>query len=131
MNSLLGRYLNKTIRLSIPILFPDGRPCVAALLAIEPAGVWLESDTLREAVDLHESTRIFIPFAQIAYIVEETRHHERAEPGRAHPERPDHPEAPHHPQKAHPDKPPTKEEPASPAKPKRPGHGGAPRSKHR
>ena len=91
MITLLGHYLNKTVVVSIPILFPDGPACVGTLVSIEPAGIWLESDALTRTVhpDMEqppESTRVFIPFAQIAYIVkglgEETlrdpQHHDRA-----------------------------------------------------
>ena len=122
MSSLLGRYVNKTLRLSIPILFPDGPPCVAKLLAVEPAGVWLESEALTQAIALSpaESARVFIPFAQIAFIVEELRRTATAHANRAHPA----------------DKVTvartgaTGDEP-TPPKTKRPGHRSAPHNKHR
>ena len=106
MSFTLGRYVNKTVRVSIPVLFPEGPHCVVELLAVEPIGVWLEGEALLHAVyprNPPESTRVFIPFAQIAYIVEDTS--------------PPEPVA-------------GEKEEATPPKPKRPGHRGAVRHKH-
>ena len=112
MSSILGRYINKTVRLGIPALFPEGPPCVAELLAVDSAGVWLESEGLTHAVYPHnppESARVFIPFAQIAYILEEILESERS---------------------ASPADQETPKEDAAPSKSKRSGHRGTPRNKH-
>lgn len=118
---MLGRYVNRTVRLSIPILFPDGAPCVGTLISVESAGVWLDSEALTKAVHLHNApqpAQVFIPFAQIAYIVEATPHPEKADSLKTT----HHPEASHH-ERVAPEK-------SASAKAKRPIHGSAPRSKH-
>jgi len=107
MSFTLGRYINKAVRVSIPTLFPDGPDCVAIILAVDPAGVWFQSEALVRRVYPHnppESARVFIPFTQIAYLAEDM-----TEPGSEHADQ-------ESPRALHP-------------KPKRPGHRGAMRHK--
>jgi hypothetical protein len=119
MSSMLGRYLNRNVRVSIPTLFPDGPSCVAELVAVERSGVWLESPALTHVVypdTPPESARVFIPFTQIAYIVGET-------------EEPLLPETAHAGRAAPADKATTKEK-EMPSRRERSGHRGTHRDKH-
>ena len=74
----LGHSLNRTVLVSIPAFFGDEDTRACTLVDIEPAGLWLASDELKDqlgpAVDLAESwtapVTAFFPFAQILYVVD-------------------------------------------------------------
>ena len=73
MITVLGHFLNKTVIVSLPHLLPDEPPCVALLVGIEPAGLWLESEVLTRAIRPQREARppplrIFVPFSQIGYV---------------------------------------------------------------
>jgi hypothetical protein len=87
MNLSLGRYLNKTILVSIPALFEDGACRPYWLLGAELNGLWLQSDDLtsrllKEDRQGYASTApvIFVPFAQILAVLIPTK----PVPGAAH-----------------------------------------------
>jgi len=70
MISILRSFVNKPIRISIPALFGDEAPRIIKLIGIDPGGVWLACEDLG-AMKLSEAggpEKIFVPFAQIAYI---------------------------------------------------------------
>jgi hypothetical protein len=75
MVNMLSNYVNKTVLVSIPFVFKDGDPCACRLLAVEPAGLWLESAELREKMlpnaDRRPKAAVFVPFAQMAYLIED------------------------------------------------------------
>ncbi len=83
MISSLGHHLNKTVLVSIPPIFED-QPVTCTLAGIEAAGVWLVNKDLSKKLLHGDDDRtvvpIFIPFAQIAYLLEaaEVRDRERA-----------------------------------------------------
>lgn len=72
----LSRYLNKTVLVSIPILFADGTARPYTLLGAEANGLWLQSAQLTERLLPDEGSElaamspvVFMPFAQIAGVV--------------------------------------------------------------
>jgi hypothetical protein len=72
----LKQYLNRTILISIPALFEDGRCREYILQSIEPDGLWLNSESLASRLlpeDGPKTTRVkpvaFVPDAQIAAII--------------------------------------------------------------
>jgi len=74
MINSLGRLLNKLVSVSIPSLFDDSRPRECALAGIEASGLWLEGPELAKK-RLHgdsdnPESPIFVPFAQIFYLIE-------------------------------------------------------------
>jgi hypothetical protein len=72
----LKQYLNRSIVVSIPALFEDGKCRPYTLQSIEEDGLWLSSDTLTQRL-LPESDRniagpaqsVFVPAVQIAAII--------------------------------------------------------------
>jgi hypothetical protein len=75
MTPNLGRYLNKTILVSIPSLFEDDRCRPYKLIGIELFGLWLEGGDLASRFLTHEyksvspaTWAVFIPFSQIACV---------------------------------------------------------------
>ena len=87
MISSLGHHLNKTVLVSIPPIFEDHQPVTCTLAGIEASGVWLASKDLWKKLLHGDDDRavvpIFIPFAQIAYLLEapEGRHPTRVRDG--------------------------------------------------
>jgi hypothetical protein len=76
MMNNISQYLNKTIMVSIPALFEDGKCRPFKLLSVDVVGLWLESDELAmrllpEQFQLYASTEpvVFVPFAQIAGVL--------------------------------------------------------------
>jgi hypothetical protein len=76
MISKLGTLLGKTILVSIPSLFSDGKCRPYRLVGVEPYGLWLEGDELAtrllpDHIAFTESTAAiaFIPFSQIGSVV--------------------------------------------------------------
>lgn len=71
----LKQYLNRTIMVSIPALFEDGKCRACTLQAVDSDGLWLESSALmNRLLPEHEkatSTRpgVFVPIAQIAALI--------------------------------------------------------------
>jgi hypothetical protein len=71
----LKQYLNRTIMVSIPALFEDGKCHACTLQAIDSDGLWLESSALvNRLLPEHEkatATRpgVFVPTAQIAAVI--------------------------------------------------------------
>lgn len=71
----LARYVNKTILVSIPMLFDDTVCRPVRLLGAELNGLWLQSDQLTERLAPDEPlsattvTTVFIPFAQMAGVL--------------------------------------------------------------
>jgi hypothetical protein len=72
---MLSNYVNKIVLVSTPFVFKEGDPCPCRLVAVETAGLWLESAELREKMLPNAEGRaeaaIFVPFTQIAYLVED------------------------------------------------------------
>lgn len=74
------RYVNKTVFVSIPVLFDDGACRAYKLLGAELTGLWLQSDELTRRL-LPQDTRdlasmapaVFVPFAQIAGVLVATQ----------------------------------------------------------
>jgi hypothetical protein len=75
MISSLGHYLNKNLLVSLPSIFEDAEPRACTLSGIEASGLWLSSDDLAKRFLSPEErrvvTHIFVPFTQIAYLLEE------------------------------------------------------------
>jgi hypothetical protein len=76
MTPPIGRFLNRTILVSIPALFEDGVSRPYKLLGIELHGLWLQSDDLTrrllsDETDEYAATEpaVFVPFAQIAGVI--------------------------------------------------------------
>lgn len=76
MQASLARYINKTISISIPILFEDGIARPYTLLGAEINGLWLQSDELTDRLLRNEdcdlarmNPAVFVPFAQIAGVL--------------------------------------------------------------
>jgi hypothetical protein len=75
MTPKLTQYLNRSILVSIPVLFDDGRCRPFRLLGAEIHGLWLQSDELtgRLHPEKHGQTparaAAFIPFAQIGAVL--------------------------------------------------------------
>jgi hypothetical protein len=72
----ISRYLNKTVSVSIPVLFEDGKCRPYTLLGAELNGLWLHSAELTNrllADDQHDLAAlapiVFVPFAQIAGVL--------------------------------------------------------------
>jgi hypothetical protein len=76
MTPKVGRFLGRTVLVSIPALFGDGVCRPYKLLGLDLHGLWLESDDLSQRL-LSEETRdlaqpapaVFVPFAQIAAVL--------------------------------------------------------------
>jgi hypothetical protein len=75
MKPNLSRYLNKTILVSIPAVFEDGKCRPYKLAGIELVGLWLEGAELANRFLAHEyktptpmTWAVFIPFSQIACV---------------------------------------------------------------
>jgi hypothetical protein len=90
MINLLGSHVNKIVLVSIPFLFKDDDPRPCRLVAAETSGLWLEGAELTKRlfpdVERRTETVVFIPFTQIAYLVEDTPQRLAAE----HPHHEDH-----------------------------------------
>lgn len=73
MRRLLLNSINMPVHVSCPALFGERTPVLCTLAGVEPGGLWLEGEAVMKAVfeDAEEaaSTTIFVPFAQIAYVV--------------------------------------------------------------
>jgi hypothetical protein len=75
----LAHSLNKIVSISIPLLFDDKLPRLCTLVGTEAGGVWLQitdpnfklfpTDKGRVAP---ANPNVFVPFAQIAYLLEST-----------------------------------------------------------
>jgi hypothetical protein len=78
MSISLGHNLNKTVGVSIPSLFGDDLARVCTLVGIEPSGVWLlcADPSFTFQTDQNQipptNPNVFIPFAQIAYLLDST-----------------------------------------------------------
>jgi hypothetical protein len=74
MANLLARLVNKLILLSLVSAAEEGASVVCTLVGIEPCGIWVVGDAVLETLDVDNSidrrSRVFIPFAQIAYLME-------------------------------------------------------------
>jgi hypothetical protein len=74
MVSALGHHLNKIVFVSIPSIFDDLEARACTLTGIEVSGLWLGSPDLVRILlhpdDKQASPSIFVPFAQIAYLLE-------------------------------------------------------------
>lgn len=76
MTPKIGKFLGRTVLVSIPALFSDGACRPFTLLGFELHGLWLQSNELNERL-LSEETRefgyetpaVFVPFAQIAGVL--------------------------------------------------------------
>jgi hypothetical protein len=76
MTPKLSGYVNKSILVSIPALFNDGKCRAFTLLGVEFTGLWLQSDDLAERLLCNETREYqsagpvaFIPYAQIAAVL--------------------------------------------------------------
>ena len=76
MISKLGAQVGKTILVSVPSLFPDGKCQPLRLVGVESSGLWLEGDGLADRLlpDHLSSTAsagaiAFIPFSQIVSVL--------------------------------------------------------------
>jgi hypothetical protein len=76
----ISQYINKTILVSIPVVFQDGRCRPFKLIGVEVPGLWLQADELAgrllpEALQNYVTAEpvIFVSFAQIAGVVILTR----------------------------------------------------------
>jgi hypothetical protein len=72
----LGQFLNKTVLVSIPEIFKDGRCRPYTLVGIEFSGVWLQGGDLatRLLLEDHEQNErfvftAFVPYSQIAAVL--------------------------------------------------------------
>jgi hypothetical protein len=74
MVSALGHHLNKTVLVAIPSIFGNVEPRTCTLTGIEVSGVWLVSPELARKFshpgDKRPTPSIFVPFAQIACLLE-------------------------------------------------------------
>jgi hypothetical protein len=74
MKNMLGHHVNKAVFISAPSIFSDDDAHACVLLGIEPCGLWLESEELTEVLFAQTETegtrKVFIPFAQIRYLME-------------------------------------------------------------
>jgi hypothetical protein len=69
----LGHLVNKPVLVSIPRIFAGAEPHPCRLVGLEAAGLWLESADLSGTTIPNTKrlpARVFVPFAQIAYLVE-------------------------------------------------------------
>lgn len=76
MISKLGAQVGKTILVSIPLLFADGKCKPLRLVGVEVSGLWLEGETLADRLlpdylsSMASAAAIaFIPFSQIVSVV--------------------------------------------------------------
>jgi hypothetical protein len=72
----IARYLNKTVYVSIPALFEDGKCRPYTLLGSELNGLWLQSAELTKRLLADDKADlaalapiVFVPFAQIAGVL--------------------------------------------------------------
>jgi hypothetical protein len=72
----LSQYINAVIRISSEVLFEDEVAHDCTLISVEDFGVWLQSPELTKRVyaehdvEVAEAdTPVFVPFAQIAYVI--------------------------------------------------------------
>jgi hypothetical protein len=75
MISILGHYVNKPVLVSIPPLFADGQLRACRLIGVESGGLWLESEDFTKLAFPNadrSAAKVFVPFTQIAYLVEGT-----------------------------------------------------------
>jgi hypothetical protein len=74
MINLLAQKINMPVLVAIPVIAPDSELVVCTLLGIENEGVWLAGAELMERLpgDLPARgvSRVFVPFAQIAFLTE-------------------------------------------------------------
>jgi hypothetical protein len=74
MTNMLEHLVNKIVRVSVPFLFKDSGPCPCRLVAVETCGLWLAGAELAEKLfpDAEKQIEpvVFIPFTQIAYLIE-------------------------------------------------------------
>lgn len=75
----LANYFNKNILVLIPSFSDDKQPRLYTLVGIEPSGIWLESEELQRKLHTSEkqqsstaSKAVFVPFAQISYVLDGT-----------------------------------------------------------
>jgi hypothetical protein len=80
MTPKVSQYLNKTVLVSIPALFDDGKCRAFTLVGVELHGLWLQSDEITERLLLSSAQAYattapvtFVPFAQIAGVLVGTR----------------------------------------------------------
>jgi hypothetical protein len=72
VKSLLSNCINTPVRVASTAIFGDERPRVCRLIGLEDVGVWLASDELSKLVyeDAAFATdAVFVPLAQIIYLV--------------------------------------------------------------
>jgi hypothetical protein len=72
MISTLGHYLNCDLLVAIPAVFDDATPRLCKLMGIEAAGLWLVGAELADRAAPsrdREPASIFVPFAQIAFLL--------------------------------------------------------------
>lgn len=88
MTPKVGRFLGRTVLVSIPALFGDAVCRPYKLMGFELVGLWLQSDDLsqrllpEEARDLAAAAPVvFVPFAQIAGVLVPTALAEQPSPG--------------------------------------------------
>jgi len=81
MATKLAYCVNKTVFVAVPVLFEDARPRLCKVVEIEWSGIWLESDEFRKRIDLGDhkregdaKQRAFVPFSQIAYLLDPTKY---------------------------------------------------------
>jgi len=94
MSNMLGHHLNKSVSVSIPAIFGDNVSRVCLMLGVEVSGLWLAGEelgiTLFPELENSAEKAVFVPFAQIGYLVDsavapprfpvEPAHSERANP---------------------------------------------------
>jgi hypothetical protein len=75
----LAHSLNKIVSISIPLLFDDKLPRLCKLVGTEAGGVWLQiADSNFKLFQTDKgrvspaNPNVFVPFAQIAYLLEST-----------------------------------------------------------
>jgi hypothetical protein len=69
---ILAHHVNKAVLVSIPPLFGNSAPQLCRLVGVEPGGLWLESEPLWRAAFPDSElplAMVFVPFAQIAYLI--------------------------------------------------------------
>jgi len=75
MVNMLGHQVGKTVLVSMPSLFDNGRLLPCRVLGIEISGLWLQSEklmnTLAPDVDVYRMAKIFVTFTQIAFLIEQ------------------------------------------------------------
>jgi hypothetical protein len=80
MTPKVSQYLNKTILVSIPTLFHDGKCRPLKLIGVEVPGLWLQADELSvrllpDQLQTYVSAApiVFVPFAHIAGVLIPTK----------------------------------------------------------